>query len=137
MKETPTQSPMDVMEVMADVRRALRRAVCLPCDVVSHYWDEPLSHIATNLSPFGMWIDTLLPLHRGAEVVLTFRPPRMRDHELTVFAEVTRVVTGRRRGDRGSIGMGLEFQDLTAHDQQLMRKCLHGLPPPIRRRAAN
>ena len=111
MNQTPTEPIFeDVIEVDVDARRALRRHHRMPCDVVSHYWDQAVSHQASDISPYGVWIDTLTPLHPGAEVVMSFRPPQS-DKELTVFGEVRRVVTGRRRGDRGRIGMGIAFTE--------------------------
>ena len=56
----------------------------------------------------GAWVDTLFPVHVGAELVVSFTPPGERE-ELTLFAKVARVVTGRRKRDRGPIGMALSF----------------------------
>lgn len=132
MNDTPTESPMDVVEALPDARRAVRRAVELPCELVSYYWDAPAELHLADLSPFGAWIDTELPLHRGAEVVLSFCPPRCY-RELNVFARVAQVRTGRRRGDRGRLGMGLEFGDLSDEERALVAASLRGLPPPFNR----
>ena len=139
MKETPTEPLFDVIEVEPEARRALRRALRLRCDVCSHYWDHAVPYQMTDVSPFGVWIDTLFPLHEGAELVLSFRPPWMDERELTVFGEVKRVRTGRLRGDRGSIGMGIEFSDISGSDRHELARSLQGIPPRLnkKQRAAN
>ena len=120
--------PNEPRVIAGKVRRAPRRAVRVACEVVSHYSDEPAPLTVTNLSPYGMWLETPLPLHLGAEVVVSFSPPRWRGRELMVFGRVARINSGRRRRDRGSLGMGVEFADLTAAQTELMRSCLRGLP---------
>jgi hypothetical protein len=131
-KDTPTDNNLDVV-MDEEPRRALRRAVELRCELVSHYSDDPEVHVASDVSPYGMWIDTFMPLHPGAEVVLGFRPPRYEGPEMLVFATVTRVVTGRRRGDRGRRGMAVEFNDMSAADRELMATCLLGIAPRLDR----
>jgi hypothetical protein len=132
MNDTPTESTLDVVEVLPNARRAVRRAVELPCELVSHYWDAPAELHLGDLSPFGAWIDTEMPLHRGAEVVVSFRPPRCY-RELSVFARVTQVRTGRRRADRGRLGMGIEFGKLSDEERSLLAASLRGLPPRLNR----
>lgn len=110
-------------------RRAPRRAVELTCQLVSHYSDEAAAYVATDLSPYGIWLKTPMPFHMGAEVVVSFSPPSWQGGEFTVFGQVARVTTGRRRRDRGALGMGVEFTDLTMEQATLMRSCLRGLPP--------
>jgi hypothetical protein len=131
MKETPTEPLFDVMEVEPETRRALRRSLRLRCDVCSHYWDHAVPYQLTNVSPYGAWIDTLFPLHAGAELVLSFRPPWSGRRELTVFGEVKRVRTGRLRKDRGEIGMGIEFSDISNSDQKELTRALRGIPPRL------
>jgi hypothetical protein len=103
-----------------DWRREARRLAELPCKIVSHYWDKEVPHHITQVSAVGAWVDTLFPLHPGAEVVLCFTPPGSID-ELRVFARVSRVVTGRRRQDRAPLGMALEFVDITSKEQRCLR----------------
>lgn len=117
----------------ADARRAVRRAVAVRCDVVSHYGDVAEPHLASEVSPFGLWIDTAMPLHPGSEVVVGFRPPRYEGPELLVFGRVTRAVTGRRRGDRGRLGMAVEFRDLSDGERQTLSESLVGIPPRLDR----
>ena len=116
MNQTPTDKLFPVTEAIC-VRRAPRRKVSAGVDLVSHYWDHPVAYELKDLSPFGMWIDTLCPLHEGAEVVVSFAPPG--GDAVTVFATVRRALTGRRKQDRGRIGMGIEFTDIS-YDEMVM-----------------
>ena len=127
--ETPTE-PYAVIEIEPDARRALRRALPLSCELVSAYWDEPVPHRASDVSPYGMWIDTFFPLHRGAELLVAFPLPRSHD-QLVAFARVSRVTTRSPR-----VGMGLEFTDMTPDERALLERSLRGIPPRLLRRAA-
>jgi hypothetical protein len=131
--KTPTDASLHVSFSHEDSRRALRRALKLRCEVVSHYGDVPEAHFATDVSPYGLWVDTAMPLHPGSEVVLGFRPPRYDGPEMMVFGTVTRVVTGRRRADRGRLGMAIEFRDLTDAQRAIMAESLQGIAPRIER----
>jgi hypothetical protein len=111
-------------------RRATRRAVDLPCQIVSRHWDEPIQHCLANLSPFGAWIDTSFPLPIGERVVLSFATPpsglprrcKMRhQQEFLVFAEVRRLRRSRD-GTRG--GMGIEFVDLPKVERHALGRSL-------------
>jgi hypothetical protein len=116
-------------------RRALRRAVEIPCEVVSKFVDEPLLYWATDLSPEGIWIETPIPMRTGEVVVLCFQPPVWwSTRELRVFAEVARVCTTRRRSDAGVSGMGLEFRDLCPEESRALQAWLRGRPPPLPKR---
>ncbi len=129
--KTPTDASLHVVTTHGDSRRALRRAVELSCDLVSHYGDVPEVHVASDVSPYGLWVDTAMPLHPGSEVVLGFRPPHYEGDEMLVFGTVTRVVTGRRRGDRGRLGMAIEFRDLSSEQRTMMAASLKGIAPRI------
>ena len=121
MNDTPS-SP-DYRTELGQTRRGERLPTALACEVVSHYWDEPLAHTATDISPYGMWIDTVFPLHPGAEVVVAFCSPDTRE-ETMLFARVARVRTGRKRGDRGSLGMALEFCDMSKEQRTRLETSL-------------
>jgi hypothetical protein len=108
-QDTPTDTAWRL--AWKDARKGARQPLRMRCEIVSHYWDVPVVHQVSELSPSGAWIDTLLPLHPGAEVVLCFASPCGAE-ELMLFAEVRRVVTGRRRGDRAALGMALSFRAL-------------------------
>jgi hypothetical protein len=111
----------------------LRRAVDLECGVLSDAWHDEAALPATDLSPFGMWLATDLPLATGDAVVLSFKPPRWPawGSPVVVLAEVVRVGMPRRRGDRGAAGMGLRFVDLDPDHAARMAECLRGLPPTL------
>ena len=114
-------------------RRALRRAVEIECAVLSGDWADVAPLVAADLSPLGMWLDSALPLETGAEVVVSFTPPRWPawGSPVTVLAEVVRVGLPRRRGDCGSAGMGLRFLDLDPEHAARMALCLQGMPPTL------
>jgi hypothetical protein len=128
-EETPTEPHEEVIEIDADSRRALRRALKLECELICRYWDEPVRHRVSDLSPYGAWIDTFFPLHEGAEVVVAFTPPRSAG-EITVFGRVMRAST-LRYPTRGRVGMGVEFSDLTIAQERLLERCLRGIPPRL------
>lgn len=115
-------------------RRALRRAVQLPCELVSRFVDEPLLYWATDLTAHGVWLETPFPMELGEEVVLCLRPGVWwHARELMLFAEVTRVASGR---DLDARGMALEFLDATAHERRALEAWLRNRPPPIPKRRA-
>lgn len=135
MQETPTEPFFQVAEVEA--RRGMRRAVRLRCEIVSCVWDEPKQLPLTELSPYGAWVETLLPLHPGTDVVITFKPPGWSGREISAFARVRRIVTGRRRADRAPLGMGLELLDVDFDDRIRLAACMRGIPPRLKRRVNN
>jgi hypothetical protein len=115
-----------------NVRRALRRAVDLPCEILTLDADEPLIGRATNLSPLGVWVEVAQSFVEGEEVVLTFRPPQCADGtELTLYGEVARVQTLWPHWDSPATGLGIEFVGLSPAEFQKLERCLHGLPPPF------
>ncbi len=122
------------IDFRAGNRRALRRAVSIDCSVMSRYWDGPVRHTASDLSPYGLWVDAIFPLEPGELLAVSFTPPRWRlSHEIIVFAEVRRAVLGRRQRDDGAAGMGLEFLDLKRPERAALDALLKGLPPPLPR----
>ena len=118
------ETPIDPIFAVAGMRKSLRQQTELPCTLVSHYWDKAVPHYITQISPTGAWIDTLLPLHPGAEVVICFTPPGGAPTEVMLFGSVTRVVTGRRRQDRAPLGMAVEFTNVTADEQAVIQGAL-------------
>ena len=117
-------------------RRALRRAVEIPCEIISSSVDQPLLHWATDLSPFGMWVETSFPMKAGEVVVVSFQPPVWWPaREITVFARITRVADSGPPPAAGR-GMGLELLDLTCHERRALQSWLRGRPPHLPRRRA-
>src|SRR5690606_41538603 len=112
-------SMLQSVEVLPHARRALRRAVRLECRVVSAYWDEPVVDQASDVSPWGLWRETALPLGVGEPLVVSFVPPRADEGgRLFLLARVRRVRLQRRRSDRKRpAGMGIEFVSLTGEEQ--------------------
>lgn len=107
-----------------ELRRAARRGVDVDCELMTSQQDLPIITRCTELSPYGMWLET--PSHQdgvavdpGDEVVLCFVPPR-RDRELLVFGRVKRT---------GKTGMAIEFESLDCFEQKTLADCLRGIPP--------
>ena len=106
----------------------------LDCEIMHSEADEPVTCRATDLSLYGMWLETSELVLPGDRVVLCFHPPDWPSPEpITVFAEVTRVSIGRRHVDHGMTGMGVEFTDLSDAEKSALAACLRGLPPPLPR----
>jgi hypothetical protein len=121
-------------DAMLSRRRALRRAVRFECQLQSDLWDGPVPFLVTDLSPFGMWLDSPLPLHPGERVVVAFRPPSWPDEApaLSTEARVARSGLRRRRADRPvASGMGLRFGSLDDVTRAALADRLRGLPPPL------
>lgn len=114
-------------------RRAQRRRLDLPCEVITRDWDEPVGHRVTDISPYGVWVRTSFPRPLGERVVLCFTAPHGR--ELTVFAEVTRRIPART-GDGRAHGMGLEFVDIGQVERVSLHRALRKLPADSRARIA-
>lgn len=109
-------------------RRYVRRAVMLPVELISSRDDQPVLSWASDLTPFGLWIDTRFPLARGEHVVVIFEAPGSQLGEMTLFAEITRSELARQ-GERS--GMGLSFLDISSVERQALGAWLRGRPPPL------
>lgn len=119
---------MRTLSASSSRRRFVRRAVTLPVELISGHDDAPVLQWASDLTPFGLWVDTRFPLPRGEHVVVAFTPPGGAFAELTLFAEVTRSARVRD-GDRA--GMGLSFLDITAAERAALGGWLRNRPPPL------
>ena len=107
-----------------ELRRAARRGVNVDCELMISQEDYPITTRCTELSPYGMWLETSVPrdaaaVDPGDEVVLCFVPPR-RDRELLVFGRVKRT---------SDTGMAIEFESLDCFEQKTLADCLRGIPP--------
>ncbi len=129
-------------------RRAVRRAVRIECDVLAADWDEPVQLEMSNLSEYGLQLDTPYPLAVGQEVALHF--------ELATHAETTDDFTApsanasppptpivargsvrwvrlwRRKTDRNHTArMGIAFTMLPRAEQHRLGHALVGRPPQL------
>ena len=105
-------------------RRATRYHVELACDVIGRRHDAPQLMWATDLSAAGIWLESEQLLTVGEPVVVCFRPAvAWRTGELTLFAQVARISSGRRWGDR-TAGLGLRFTDLDSHGRHALEHWL-------------
>ena len=126
---------MHSTSVPAGSRRGIRRAIQLGCELISTRSDVPMGCLATDLSTTGIWLSTVEPVRAGEQVVVCFEPREGWDRgELTLFAEVARVITTRKQSAGG--GMGLEFIDLAGMDEAMLTEWLgkRKMPVPRRRR---
>ncbi len=111
-------------------RRSLRRSVRVEADVEADLWDGAVPFVATDLSEHGLWLESDLPLEIGAELIVSFLPPRWPSQTpVTALAEVTRVGMFRRRREPRASGMGLRFLDIEHEHRDLLAEALRGLPP--------
>jgi hypothetical protein len=112
----------------ANDRKALRRQVRVPCQVVRESDFTLVADACMDLSPRGMRVCALTPVALDTPVLVSFRVPAAGVH-MDVYAVVTRVTRGRRRGERGAT-LGLSFVDLSAVEDVTLSARLRGLPPP-------
>jgi hypothetical protein len=113
-------------------RRAVRRPVAIECEVMSDQWDGVVSLPVTDLSRFGLWVQTLLTLEAGEEVMVSLMPPFWPNNSpLVALAAVSRVGMFRRRSDLHASGMGLEFTDIDTNESYLLANALRGWPSPL------
>jgi len=108
-------------------RRSERRAVDLPVDLMQKRWDDPLGHRVSDISPYGAWVQTSLPLAVGEQVVMSFTPPGAKQ-PWELFGCVKR----QRRGKDS--GMAVEFVGLSRAERWKLTRQLRGLPPAHSRR---
>lgn len=121
--------------VRKNERREIRRAVRIKCQVVRERDFSLVSEQALDLSPDGMLVATDIPdLEPGENVLVTFRATPL-DIWFDTEAEVTRLVRGRREGDRER-GVGLRFSSLSGVKRLILRGHLRRVPPPVPRRPA-
>jgi len=115
--------------VHAQQRRVLRRSVRVDCQVVRERDFKLLGSRSLDLSPMGMLVMAQERVLTGEPVIVAFRLPQSSwwfDSEATV----ARVVHGRRPGDAGR-AFGLTFETLEPDAQDLLRRALRGVPPPL------
>lgn len=109
-------------------RRALRRRVRIPCQVVREHDFALVSDVCFDLSPHGMRVRSLSPVELNSLLLVSFRVPDAGVH-MDVSARVARVARGRRRGERFAT-LGLSFVDLGPLEGAILAARLRGVPPP-------
>lgn len=120
------------MMVRRNDRREVRRAMGLTCAIVRERDFRQISDQALDLSPDGMLVKSEHDLEIGESLIVSFRATQLGlwfDSEATV----TRIVHGRRPGDRGP-AIGLSFSTLDRVKRLILRGHLRRVPPPLPRR---
>jgi hypothetical protein len=114
------------------VRRASRRYVRLPCEVVREHDFRLVADLALDVSTGGMLVRARERVLTGEEVVVTFQPPNT-NRWFDAIGTVARVIHGRRPGDTGAC-LGLEFHGLGLAAERLLFEQLRGMaiPQPLR-----
>jgi len=120
--------------VPAQRRREIRRAVRLGCRVVRRKDWRLLGDRTVDLSPAGMLVLSDERIEEDAELLVSFQAT-----ELPIWFDtrgtVTRVVDGRRPGDRGR-ALGVRFDALPAVSRLILRGHLGKLPRTVAQREA-
>ncbi len=107
-------------------RSSERRIFELCCKVTAARGSRPRLQYASDVSSGGVWLRTLLPLKVGEQVVVSL--PDERD-EMSLFAEVVRVVHMRDRSEHTRPGMALRFVGMNGQEEQRLEAYLDALPP--------
>jgi|HubBroStandDraft_2_1064218.scaffolds.fasta_scaffold202761_2 hypothetical protein len=110
-------------------RRAVRRAVRVPCLVMRQRDYRLVGSYGLDLSPTGMLVKAHERVLTGEPVQVSFRLPKSRAW-IAASATIARVLHGRRPGDTGRC-LGIEFDSLDPAVLRRLRSDLHNLPPPL------
>jgi len=111
-------------------RFEVRKGKSLRVEIMSHWWDEPIDFETSDISPRGLFVKTIFPLHIGEDVVVSFRLDNV-EKEFLLFGKISRVEMPRRNSDIGEAGMAISFKDISAWERLLIRESLRYIPPPI------
>lgn len=114
-------------------RVAFRHAVNVACEVVRERDFKLIGLQTFDVSMTGMLIESLREeVYVGEELIVTFRPPQT-DRWVDAEAIVSRVISGRRRGDNGP-AVGLLFTSMDRSSFVTLKTALRRLPPARARR---
>jgi PilZ domain len=114
------------------VRRSLRRALAIECNIECETWDGMVSLPVTDLSNEGLWVESEVSLSPGEELVVSFQlPDTPHAPRIWATARVARVGLWRRRDDVHASGMGLVFTYCSEADRRRLSAFLVGRPPPL------
>jgi hypothetical protein len=114
-------------------RAGLRRHVHTPCEVVRERDFKRVGTRVLDLSSKGMLLESDLSILTGEQVLVSFRSPSGRWHDLD--ASVARVLHGRRRGDTHRAA-AIAF-DIDPFSELLLCEALRGEPVTKRHLAAH
>ncbi len=120
------------MPFAESIRRAFRRFVRLPCEVVSEHDFRLVGDLALDLSTKGMLVRARRRVLTGEEVVVAFQAPRS-NAWFDAVGTVARVVHGRRDGDL-DLCLGVEFHGMSPAEERTLFEHLRGIaaPQPLR-----
>jgi hypothetical protein len=119
-------------------RRAFRRLVPIPCQVVREHDFRLVADLALDLSTRGMLVRARAgagateKVLTGEEVVVSFRisgSSAGSERWFDALGTVARVVHGRRPGDRG-VCLGLEFYGVKPEMERALFEQLRGIAGP-------
>ncbi len=113
-------------------RREVRRAVGLTCQVVRERDFRLIADQAVDLSPDGMLVSSDHEMEVGESLIVSFKATQL-GLWFDTEASVTRLIKGRRPGDRGP-AIGLSFSSLDRVKRLILRGHLRRVPPPLPRR---
>lgn len=131
---TPIDSPVTpVRFVRKNERRETRRSIEVPCYVVRERDFKLIADRSLDLSPDGMLVATEYDVAPDEDVLVSFQATSL-GLWFDTEAKITRVVRGRRAGDRGRAA-ALAFSSLDRVRRFILRGHLRRVPPPIPRRA--
>jgi hypothetical protein len=126
-------SPMSAILRRRIDRRAFRREVLLPVQVVRHRDFKLVSSLALDLSTDGIQVLAGERVLTGEPLLVSFQAPRTGEW-FDLDATVARVIHGRRPHDRGR-ALGVSFDPMAWTQSLRLFEGLRGLPPAAARRA--
>lgn len=120
---------LQVVEILPDARRSLRRAVEVEAELIAAPWDAPRPHRILDLSPEGMRVAAGTRLPEDEPILVTFTPPGWwLLGEVSLWARVARA---EPRSQARPATMGLEFLQLPRGLRDQLGRTLVGRPPPL------
>jgi hypothetical protein len=108
----------------------MRRVVVLRCEVVSLCRYQMLATEVLDVSGTGLLVSSDADAEKSEPVVVHLFTG---EDDIVAAAEVSRVVRGLRREDRGE-ALGLRFTRVPGAPLRRLLRQLHGTPPPVPRR---
>lgn len=122
---------MQSFEMVSSTRRAVRRSVELPCELVSPGLGSSREQML-DLSTRGACVTSRTPLALDDELLVSFTPPGL-GTSLEAVARVAHLARPELAGS-GLVAVdvvGLEFTGLAPSAARDLERALRGLPPPL------